>query len=828
MPSLGASGSGHPVADLRKRLQAALHRKDVEEAIEVIEEDELRLCKLRGIAAPKGRRSSTQVSSLIDVPDKYGMTPLMIACQQGLDRIVLGLMLRGANTNFENQYGQTPLIVACAAGNAKVINRLLFGPQELQRARILYKNRFGHDCFHYVEQRSQAKVLPLLNKATATQSHPDDAQFVAEGSGRQTTYQVKLRATVAAIRDKNRRTVNKVKYLVLDAMPSKRSVAVTSFAKREEAAKRIQRFFRRMLLRYRLKSIVHEARRRRIWMRKATIAATNVQKVFRRLLATKQYEVDRERYIMATRIQAFWRGRLAHWSRRFSFGGVLRQLQEADKEKTVSPRPEKSPPRRRERAQIEHAVKCVLQKRLRLLRKRQAKAACQIQIAFRRSRIWRQKQYVIFEQSKPAALEVLKRCRTTLVRKLAYCEVQEQRLAATMINRFLRSYARTCVTSTRHLKRHFAALCIQCSVRSFQARATAAFMKERQALHMKSLNECLRVKPLQPVRKAGMIAPSKYYGYCGKCSCKKFSIPTTCTETRAHICECGHHITGHVLFKYCASGVEELVKVKEMKPIFFSAVGEVTEYDKQSWLLKTRTTRQRSKTLLPIDSLYNKAKHKEQAVRREKQETESLNKEVREKVDKAWKAAEQLEKERIKSAKERRLARQILEQQRLVQRSERNARLAALRKREQLLEEAKQALIKRRHCIEAMRRKLVAVKAEDAELHYRQLRRKLLKPSLQVSKSKESTIEATSMERQPCKSITPPLPAHHPPISVKAKTSSNAEESFEGRELLRHVQLVEAKLVKTIMDQPDDDLAAIFQGRSLPNSRQHIHLAQLA
>ena len=721
---------------LRKRLQAALHRKDVEGAIEVIEDDELRMCRAEASAPPKGRRKPEQVSQLIDVEDKYGMTPLMIACQQGLDRMVLGLMLRGADTNFENQYGQTPLIIACAAGNAKVVKRLLFSSSQLIPAQISYKNRFGHDCFHYVEAKSRAKLLPLLNKAAATHSNPDDSiSKVLMSAKSQSTYQDKLRVTFTAISSKNRKTMNRMKYLVLDALPSRRTVTIVSNAKKDKAARRIQQFLRSNLLRSRLKRIVMEARARRLWMKKATIAATNVQKVYRRLVATKRYKVDRERYIMATRIQSFWRSRIAHWRRRFSIAMVLQQLQEEKlKEDESRSNVEDAAANRRASALIAHTVKDFL-RRFNANKKNQAQAALRIQRAFRYMRRKREKQFALFKRVKEDVLNKLKSCSETLLPKLSYCEVQEEILAATIINRFLRPYAKTCVKTTKHLRKHFAALCIQCFVRSFQARELAAFMKYRQHIHLQSIKECLRVKPLQPVRQAGFIAPSQMYGYCGKCPCQKFIRPKDYAST-SHICSCGHHITGHVLLNYCASGDLQLPKVKSMEPSFYSSVGVVTKFEKDQWLQKQRSSRRQKKLLAPVqspvDSLYNKAKLKDRVARQAKQESIAREKDVRAKVQKAWKAAEALEEKRLTSVRERRLERELLEQQRQVERAERDAKHAAIRKRERLLHEAKQQLIRKRYSIEEQRRKLMAAKRDNAELLYRRLRRDLLKPATTV------------------------------------------------------------------------------------------------
>jgi ankyrin repeat protein len=65
-------------------------------------------------------------SSLVDVPDKDGMTPLMHAAYKGRLKLCQFLLDNGANVNSDMQSeGYTPLMFATIAGHSQIVQLLL-------------------------------------------------------------------------------------------------------------------------------------------------------------------------------------------------------------------------------------------------------------------------------------------------------------------------------------------------------------------------------------------------------------------------------------------------------------------------------------------------------------------------------------------------------------------------------------------------------------------------------------------------------------------------------------------------------------------------------
>ncbi|XP_041477004.1 fibronectin type 3 and ankyrin repeat domains protein 1-like [Lytechinus variegatus] len=61
----------------------------------------------------------------IDVPDKFGYTPLMAASQKGVVEMVDLLIEHGADINMQNGSGKDALMLSCFAGHLDVVRRLL-------------------------------------------------------------------------------------------------------------------------------------------------------------------------------------------------------------------------------------------------------------------------------------------------------------------------------------------------------------------------------------------------------------------------------------------------------------------------------------------------------------------------------------------------------------------------------------------------------------------------------------------------------------------------------------------------------------------------------
>ncbi|EDO49304.1 predicted protein [Nematostella vectensis] len=82
--------------------------------------------------------------SLVNVPDAYGMSPLMIASQKGYTSIVEILIERGADVNYVSGSGKTSLMLACFGGHLKVATIL-----HEHGVILTYKDNGGSNALHW-------------------------------------------------------------------------------------------------------------------------------------------------------------------------------------------------------------------------------------------------------------------------------------------------------------------------------------------------------------------------------------------------------------------------------------------------------------------------------------------------------------------------------------------------------------------------------------------------------------------------------------------------------------------------------------------------------
>ncbi len=61
----------------------------------------------------------------VNLADRFGRTPLSIACSMGSMRVVKHLVEQGADINRENQHGQTPLLEACQCNHEDIVKYLV-------------------------------------------------------------------------------------------------------------------------------------------------------------------------------------------------------------------------------------------------------------------------------------------------------------------------------------------------------------------------------------------------------------------------------------------------------------------------------------------------------------------------------------------------------------------------------------------------------------------------------------------------------------------------------------------------------------------------------
>ncbi|KAH3789094.1 fibronectin type 3 and ankyrin repeat domains protein 1-like isoform X2 [Dreissena polymorpha] len=93
----------------------------------------------------------------IDVPDKYGFSPLMQAAQKGFVSEVELLLKHGADVHLQNDAGKTALMLACYAGQLDVIKIL-----RQNGARYTDFDRGGSAAIHWAVDGGHVKLLDWM------------------------------------------------------------------------------------------------------------------------------------------------------------------------------------------------------------------------------------------------------------------------------------------------------------------------------------------------------------------------------------------------------------------------------------------------------------------------------------------------------------------------------------------------------------------------------------------------------------------------------------------------------------------------------------------
>ncbi|XP_028399884.1 fibronectin type 3 and ankyrin repeat domains protein 1-like [Dendronephthya gigantea] len=96
----------------------------------------------------------------VDSPDKYGLSPLMIAAQQGSLEIVEKLLSYGADGRFQNSSGKDSLMLACFAGQLQVAKMLVQHGATLEN-----QDHSGSTALHWAVDGGNIEVVRwLINK----------------------------------------------------------------------------------------------------------------------------------------------------------------------------------------------------------------------------------------------------------------------------------------------------------------------------------------------------------------------------------------------------------------------------------------------------------------------------------------------------------------------------------------------------------------------------------------------------------------------------------------------------------------------------------------
>ncbi|XP_071827545.1 fibronectin type 3 and ankyrin repeat domains 1 protein-like [Apostichopus japonicus] len=95
--------------------------------------------------------------NLIDVPDKFGYTPLMVCAQKGLTNIIEVLLPYGADVNAQNSSGKDAMMLASFAGHLEVVQLL-----RANGARYDHQDKGGSTSLHWAVDAGHLKLVKWM------------------------------------------------------------------------------------------------------------------------------------------------------------------------------------------------------------------------------------------------------------------------------------------------------------------------------------------------------------------------------------------------------------------------------------------------------------------------------------------------------------------------------------------------------------------------------------------------------------------------------------------------------------------------------------------
>lgn len=109
-----------------------------------------------------------------DEKNRYGITPLLLACENGNERIARALLKAGAKADVSQAGGAEALLIAARTGRAGVVKALLD-----HGARIESHDSRGQTALMWAAAEGHAEVIEFLVKSGARVDHRLDSGFTA-------------------------------------------------------------------------------------------------------------------------------------------------------------------------------------------------------------------------------------------------------------------------------------------------------------------------------------------------------------------------------------------------------------------------------------------------------------------------------------------------------------------------------------------------------------------------------------------------------------------------------------------------------------------------